>query len=72
MSEKIVTIFCFIDNLLNVIGTEDDKCAKISNAEVVTIGCVVMRYCHVKRKVYRDTDHRSAKEYERWCSCREP
>jgi len=46
MDDKIVTIFCLIDDLLKAIGHEDDKRAKISNAEVLTIGYIAVRYFH--------------------------
>ena len=31
MEEKIITIFCLVDDLLEIIGLKDDKRAKICN-----------------------------------------
>ena len=46
MEEKIITIFCLVDDLLEIIGLKDDKRAKICNAEILTIGYMAVRYFH--------------------------
>lgn len=46
MDEKIITVFCLVDDLLKAIGTKDDVRAKISNAEILTIGYMAVRYFH--------------------------
>ena len=44
MDEKIITVFCLIDDILKSIEVKDDIRAKISNAEVLTIGYMAVRY----------------------------
>lgn len=44
MPEKIITIYCFVDELLKAIGIQDDPQAKISNAEVITIALVAAEF----------------------------
>jgi len=44
MEEKIITVFCLVDDLLKVIDVKDDVRAKISNAEILTIGYMAVRY----------------------------
>lgn len=46
MEEKIITIFCLVDDLMRAIGVKDDVRAKISNAEILTIGYMAVRYFH--------------------------
>ena len=46
MEEKIITIFCLVDDLLEIIGLKDDVRAKICNAEILTIGYMAVRYFH--------------------------
>lgn len=46
MEEKIITVFCLIDDLLEIIGLKDDVRAKICNAEILTIGYMAVRYFH--------------------------
>jgi hypothetical protein len=38
MEKNIITIFCLADDILKTIGQKDDICAKICNAEILTIG----------------------------------
>jgi hypothetical protein len=38
--EKIITLYCFFDELLKALGHRDDKQARVSTAEVMTIAAV--------------------------------
>lgn len=44
MEEKIVTVFCLVDDLMKALEVKDDKRAKICNAEILTIGYMAVRY----------------------------
>lgn len=44
MEDKIITIFCLVDDLLKCIGIKDDTRSKICNAEILTIGYIAVRY----------------------------
>ena len=44
MDEKIITIFCLVDDLLKIMDIRDDIRAKICNAEILTIGYMAVRY----------------------------
>jgi len=46
MDEKIITVFCLIDDLLKIMDIQDDVRAKISNSEILTIGYMGVRYFH--------------------------
>ena len=44
MEEKIITVFCLVDDLLVMMDVKDDVRAKICNAEILTIGYMAVRY----------------------------
>jgi len=44
MPEKIITIYCFFDELLKALGHKDDPQAKLSTAEIMTIATVAAEF----------------------------
>ena len=40
MPEKIITLYCFFDELLKALGHHDDPQARLSTAEVMTLATV--------------------------------
>jgi hypothetical protein len=44
MEEKIITVFCLVDDLLKIMDIKDDVRAKLCNAEILTIGYMAVRY----------------------------
>lgn len=49
MQDKIITIYCFLDELLNALGHHDDKQAILTTAEVMTVALVAAEFfagCH--------------------------
>lgn len=44
MPEKIITLYCFFDELLKAIGHKDDVQAQLSTAEVMTIAAVAAQF----------------------------
>jgi len=44
MPEKIITIYCFFDELLKALGHKDDPQAKLTTAEVMTIATVAAQF----------------------------
>jgi hypothetical protein len=44
MPHKIITIYCFFDELLKALGTKDDPQAKLTNAEIMTIALVAAEF----------------------------
>lgn len=44
MEENIITVFCLVDDLMKILDIKDDVRAKISNAEILTIGYMAVRY----------------------------
>jgi len=44
MEDKIITVFCLVDDLLKAMDVKDDVRSKICNAEILTIGYMAVRY----------------------------
>ena len=44
MPEKIITIYCFFDELLKALGHKDDPQAKLTTAEIMTIAIVAAEF----------------------------
>ena len=44
MPEKIITLYCFFDELLKALGHKDDAQAQLSTAEVMTIAAVAAQF----------------------------
>lgn len=44
MVEEIITIFCFVDDYLKVIGQKDNPQTRISTSEIITTGIVAAKY----------------------------
>ena len=44
MPEKIITIYCFVDELLRTIGRRDDPQAQLTTAEVMTVALVAAEF----------------------------
>ena len=44
MPEKIITLYCFFDELLKALGHRDDKQAQVSTAEIMTIAAVAAEF----------------------------
>jgi hypothetical protein len=46
MTDKIITLYCFVATLLEAIGYKDDKRAQASTAEILTIALVASEFFH--------------------------
>ncbi len=44
MPEQIITIYCFVDELLKALGHRDDPQAKLTTAEIMTIAIVAAQF----------------------------
>ncbi len=44
MPEKIITLYCFFDELLKALGHKDDAQAKLCTAEVMTVAAVAAEF----------------------------
>lgn len=44
MSEKIITIYCFLDELLTALGHHDDPQARLTTAQIMTIALVAAEF----------------------------
>jgi hypothetical protein len=44
MEEKIIIVFCLVDDLLKSMNIQDDVRSKICNAEVLIMGYMAVRY----------------------------
>ncbi len=44
MPEKIITIYCFFDELLRAMGHRDDPQAQLTTAEIMTVALVAAEF----------------------------
>ncbi|RZM18031.1 MAG: IS982 family transposase [Pedobacter sp.] len=44
MPEKIITLYCFFDDLLKALGHQDDFQAQVSTAEIMTVAAVAVEF----------------------------
>ncbi len=44
MPEKIITLYCFFDELLKALGHKDDRQAQLGTAEVMTVATVAAEF----------------------------
>ena len=67
MQDKIITIYCFLEELLDALGHKDDRQARLSTAEVMTVALVAAEFfagCHQHALTFL-VEHRYLKPFSK-------